>query len=269
MANQPDSAATVTEEQASPPADDTQVTEQIDWEARATELESRAVKAEKDLDSATGRLRRQSEGDARFQSLEDGINTNTAFLKTLAKHQASGDMEGLEGELQTQEAESSQRREISRVSNKIATRADDIKQAIADAGLDINSSPELSEVRELWGEAKALTNTGTLRDIREAQDILVDALAATLKVGVQTAGTKAKQEAEASLKSERAKIVSDAEERALEDVGAHSLDTGRSSASGAPESLEQLNKVDTRKMKGKALTDHGIKVEAAIARQSG
>ena len=165
--------------------------------------------------------------------------------------------------------EAFQRREISKIAGKIEVRAADIRESIAEAGLDINNSPELAEAKQLWNQAKALSDKGGLSNMRDAQDALVDAWGVALKVSTKIARSTSKQEAEDSLKSERAKIVSDAEERALEDVGAHSLDTGRSSASGAPESLEQLNKVDTRKMKGKALTDHGIKVEAAIKRQSG
>ena len=271
MATLQDSAAAATEDKASTQAtDDTPVVdEQVDWQAKVEAAEARADKAENDAKTAAGRLRSQADRDAQFQSLENKVDASAEFQRLYAKHQVSGDMEGFEAEVQQGQADREKRAALDRTNSSIGGLVRGIKDSAEGAGLDLNTSEEFGAVKQLYDNADRLFQIGDETSVTQAQNILVDALKMASSVSVDARIATVERKAEESIVAERSRIATEAQEQALEDVGAHNLDTGASSASGGPESLEELNKVDTRKLKGKALDEQLAKVDAARARESG
>ena len=119
---------------------------------RIAELEARDTKRENDYKSLQGRLRQQGD-DSKFEQLSEGLSTVSDTLNAFIRLQGTQDEEQFREDLQKVETNSTTRKQSSTFQRTSKLMIDEINASVQEHGLDLETSPELDEFRNLWGPA--------------------------------------------------------------------------------------------------------------------
>ena len=119
---------------------------------RIVELEARDTKRENDYKALQGRLRQQGD-NSQFEQLSEGMSVMQDTLNAFIRHQGTQDEEQFREDLQKVESNASTRKQSSTFQRTSDLMINEIGVTVKEAGLDLETAPELTEFRELWGPA--------------------------------------------------------------------------------------------------------------------
>ena len=217
-------------------------------QARITELEANAAKRENDYRSLQGRIRSQQGDDSRFDELSENVMTLNDTVAAFIRHQGTNDEEMFREDLQKIDSDAQTRKQTSTFQRTSQLMIDEISQTVKDAGLDLQSSAEFAEFRELWGPAY------------DGKDIagLYQAQAAFNRAMRMLEGRR-REEAELGHK--------EAMQKTLEEHGVNTLDLD--SSSSAPASMSSNNLLSRLGNSEMAVSKDEITQAAELLRQQG
>ena len=136
-----------------PPSIDTLQTQILDLQAQAT-------KRENDYRALEGRLKSAGRETTQFDELSDNVSVLVDTVQALVRQQGSQDQEAYMEDLQKIEANAQNRK----VSNDFQKATEEITAEITklvnDNGIDLVSTPELANFREMWTPAHEQKNLG-------------------------------------------------------------------------------------------------------------
>ena len=136
-----------------PPSIETLQTQILDLEAKAT-------KRENDYRALEGRLKSAGRETTQFDELSDNVSVLVDTVQALVRQQGSQDQEAYMEDLQKIEANAQNRK----VSNDFQKATEEITAEITklvnDNGIDLVSTPELANFREMWTPAHEQKNLG-------------------------------------------------------------------------------------------------------------
>lgn len=200
------------------------------WRSQAQGLESRARKAENDLRSVQIGTMRQQERDQLLRETREEIEVLRRTQTALAKAFGSGATEGVAEELDRIETEArttrGQRSFTERAVRLFAQLTDAVTGEDGKPVLDLATSSELAEARDMWNRGVQEKDLGTL----------TDALAEVHRVSL----AKQREQLKAGLEVERKAGVEKAR-RTVEATGANDLTVGR--PVGSPQVLRNADDV--------------------------
>jgi len=184
-------------------------------QAQIAKLESQAEKRENDYRSLEGRLKSSTKETTQFDELSEGLAVLSDTMNAFIRHQGTQDEETFREDLQKVEANAQNRRMNSTFQRTSQLMIDEISQTVREAGLDLQTAPELEEFRNLWGPAF------------EGQDIagLYQA---------QATFNRVMREVERMRREEAEKAAEDKLQKALEDHGVNTLDLDSTTAAPSP-----------------------------------
>tara|TARA_Y100000310_G_scaffold88584_1_gene85621 strand:- start:1744 stop:2577 length:834 start_codon:yes stop_codon:yes gene_type:complete len=154
--------------QEAPPSDTAaeQESEQVDWQVRALAAEGRAEKLEQTNRSQQGRQRKEDEREALLQSVVNSVDGLKKSHGVLANSLASGDTEGVAGQLQEIEQQANQAQSEGLAERMYRGYWNALEQANLDADknpvMDLQTAPELAHVRQEWAGASRKADFGAL-----------------------------------------------------------------------------------------------------------
>ncbi|MDA1188799.1 MAG: hypothetical protein O2854_03870 [Chloroflexi bacterium] len=239
-----------------------ETTAEVDWKARAEELQSRNEKLEQQSKTNTGRRQSEDTRAAREAAIQAELKATRLDIAALADHIASGDKadpEKLKARLDasSKEAQAGEQRErvTGRYERLLALAQRMVAGSDGKAIFDLANSPELNDWRSKWMPEYNKMRAGGIPDFDALGDLISDLADIKFDHVVKTN--------EAALKTER-----DARKKTKSDVvaefGLDNMDIGP--GSGGSESLETLSKKDTRKMTPTQLREHDKLLTAAMSR---
>lgn len=212
--------------QEAPPSDTAaeQETEQVDWQARALAAEGRAEKLEQTNRSQQGRQRKEDEREALLQSVVNSVDGLKKSHGVLANSLASGDTEGVAGQLQEIEQQANQAQSEGLAERLYRGYWGALEQANLDPDknpvMDMQGDPDMSHVRQDWAEAQKKGDFG-------AMGLLV----------AETEAIKGRKllERERQASAVAKKEAKDAALKVNRDSGALDIDTGPGAGAGSGE----------------------------------
>ena len=185
---------------------DTPQEEVVDWEKRAKEAEGKADKAENDLKAQRGRRNRQQEQSDLVLQLSNQQRITDRKLDALMQAMGTGDTDTLPEQLTSIQGEQANLNATAAYTNTWTNLSEDLVSLVQDEQgsdlIDLQTSPELAEVRTMW------TDAHNRRDVRGLQAAVSEA-------------QKVMRQVERGQRSEKP-----AEPATAEDSGAFDLDTG-------------------------------------------
>ncbi len=122
-------------------------------QAQIAKLEGQAEKRENDYRSLEGRLKSSSKETTQFDELSEGLAVLSDTMNAFIRHQGTQDEETFREDLQKVEANAQNRRMNSTFQRTSQLMIDEISQTVREAGLDLQTAPELEDFRNLWGPA--------------------------------------------------------------------------------------------------------------------
>jgi len=122
-------------------------------QARVTELEAENAKQANDYKAMQGRMRSQQGEESKIEQLSEAVLNTQELLHAFMRHQGTQDEEQFTEDLQKVETNATNRRQNSTFQRTSQLMIDEISQIVRDAGLALESAPELEEFRQLWGPA--------------------------------------------------------------------------------------------------------------------
>ena len=156
---------------------DTPQEEVIDWEARAKAAEDRASKAENDLKSQRGRRNRQQEQNDLVLQLSNQQRITDRKLDALMKAMGTGDTDTLPEQLTSIQGEQANLNATAAYTNTWTSLSEDLVSLVQDEQgidlIDLQTSPELAEVRTMWTDAHNRKDVrGLQAAVSEAQKVM-------------------------------------------------------------------------------------------------
>ena len=185
---------------------DTPQEEAIDWELRAKAAEDKVSKAENDLKAQRGRRNRQQEQSDLVLQLSNQQRITDRKLDALMQAMGTGDTDTLPEQLTSIQGEQANLNATAAYTNTWTNLSEDLVSLVQDEQgsdlIDLQTSPELAEVRTMW------TDAHNRRDVR----------------GLQAAVSEAQRVMRQVERGQRA--ATPAEPVTAEDSGAFDMDTG-------------------------------------------
>ena len=185
---------------------DTPQEEVVDWELRAKAAEDKVNKAENDLKAQRGRRNRQQEQSDLVLQLSNQQRITDRKLDALMQAMGTGDTDTLPEQLTSIQGEQANLNATAAYTNTWTNLSEDLVSLVQDEQgsdlIDLQTSPELAEVRTMW------TDAHNRRDVRGLQAAVSEA-------------QKVMRQVERGQRSEKP-----AEPATAEDSGAFDLDTG-------------------------------------------
>ena len=129
-------------------------------QTRITELETHAQKRENDYKAMEGRLRNAGSMPAGLDVLTDKMDAVMDLVGALTRQQGTNDPEAFAEDLQKIEANAQNRKvsnDFQKAEEEITT---EITKLVNDNGIDLVSTPELANFREMWTPAHEQKNLG-------------------------------------------------------------------------------------------------------------
>ena len=167
--------------EAAAPEEQPEATEAPDWQARAEAAETRASKAENDLNSQRGRGRQTDQWQNQLTNIGDRIGAIEQSNHAMIRAFSSGDTDTLPNELSTIQAQSAQISANRAYETRYAALSEELRAAVQDGEgnpiLDLHQAPELETVRQQWVNAHKTKDIASLasliaqthRTVREAE----------------------------------------------------------------------------------------------------
>ena len=185
---------------------DTPQEEAIDWELRAKAAEDKVSKAENDLKAQRGRRNRQQEQSDLVLQLSNQQRITDRKLDALMQAMGTGDTDTLPEQLTSIQGEQANLNATAAYTNTWTNLSEDLVSLVQDEQgsdlIDLQTSPELAEVRTMW------TDAHNRRDVR----------------GLQAAVSEAQRVMRQVERGQRS--AKPAEPVTAEDSGAFDMDTG-------------------------------------------
>ena len=185
---------------------DTPQEEVVDWELRAKAAEGKVNKAENDLKAQRGRRNRQQEQSDLVLQLSNQQRITDRKLDALMQAMGTGDTDTLPEQLTSIQGEQANLNATAAYTNTWTNLSEDLVSLVQDEQgsdlIDLQTSPELAEVRTMW------TDAHNRKDVRGLQAAVSEA-------------QKVMRQVERGQRSEKP-----AEPATAEDSGAFDLDTG-------------------------------------------
>jgi hypothetical protein len=185
---------------------DTPQDEVVDWELRAKAAEDKVSKAENDLKAQRGRRNRQQEQSDLVLQLSNQQRITDRKLDALMQAMGTGDTDTLPEQLTSIQGEQANLNATAAYTNTWTNLSEDLVSLVQDEQgsdlIDLQTSPELAEVRTMW------TDAHNRKDVRGLQAAVSEA-------------QKVMRQVERSQRSGKP-----AEPATAEDSGAFDMDTG-------------------------------------------
>jgi len=185
---------------------DTPQEEAIDWELRAKAAEDKVAKAENDLKAQRGRRNRQQEQSDLVLQVSNQQRITDRKLDALMQAMGTGDTDTLPEQLTSIQGEQANLNATAAYTNTWTSLSEDLVSLVQDEQgidlIDLQTSPELAEVRTMW------TDAHNRKDVRGLQAAVSEA-------------QKVMRQVERGQRSGRP-----AEPATAEDSGAFDMDTG-------------------------------------------
>ena len=147
--------------------------EVVDWEKRAKEAEGKADKAENDLKAQRGRRNRQQEQNDLVLQLSNQQRMTDRKLDALMQAMGTGDTDTLPEQLTSIQSDQANLNATTVYTNTWTSLSEDLVSLVQDEQgndlIDLQTSPELAEVRNLW------TDAHNRRDVRGLQAAVTEA----------------------------------------------------------------------------------------------
>jgi len=218
------------------------------YESQKAENEKHVAQLENRAKSAEGQLRKKDDTQAELTRIRRTLQRQEEKIQAQALE--LNDPDSLQTSLQNIDQKYQAEDRIQQLNEEARSLYEDIRAEAEDLSMDLNTAPELEEVRLLWnkgyGANSELQSLEPLRQAyREARDL--------------------------RRSNQRSKAESQPVEEDIEvekGTNASSRPTPRATAIGAGKAptLEELTKMDTRKMGIDALKAHGKAIDDAMAR---
>ena len=129
-------------------------------QTRIADLEAHAQKRENDYKALEGRLRNATSSPEGLDVLTDKVDTLTDTLGAFIRHQGTQDQEAFAEDLQRVEADARSRRATNDFDRATEEITAEITKLVNDNGIDLVSTPELANFREMWTPAHEQKNLG-------------------------------------------------------------------------------------------------------------
>tara|TARA_R100000306_G_scaffold33699_1_gene34989 strand:- start:898 stop:1725 length:828 start_codon:yes stop_codon:yes gene_type:complete len=217
-------------------------------QARIAELEAENVKQANDYKAMQGRIKSQQGDDSRFDELSESVMMINDTMAALLRHQGTDDQEMFREDLQKIDSDAQTRKQTSTFQRTSQLMIDEISQTVKDAGLDLQSSQELAEFRELWGPAY---DGRDIAGLYQAQAVFNRAMREVERIR--------REEAEVAHK--------EAMQKTLEEHGVNTLDLD--SSSSAPASMSSNNLLTRLGNSKMTVSKDEITQAAELLRQQG
>jgi len=151
--------------------------EVVDWEKRAKEAEGKADKAENDLKAQRGRRNRQQEQNDLVLQLSNQQRMTDRKLDALMQAMGTGDTDTLPEQLTSIQGEQANLNATAAYTNTWTSLSEDLVSLVQDEQgsdlIDLQTSPELAEVRTLWTDAHNRKDVrGLQAAVAEAQKVM-------------------------------------------------------------------------------------------------
>ena len=151
--------------------------EVVDWEKRAKEAEGKAEKAENDLKAQRGRRNRQQEQNDLVLQLSNQQRMTDRKLDALMQAMGTGDTDTLPEQLTSIQGEQANLNATAAYTNTWTSLSEDLVSLVQDEQgidlIDLQTSPELAEVRTMWTDAHNRKDVrGLQAAVSEAQKVM-------------------------------------------------------------------------------------------------
>jgi hypothetical protein len=151
--------------------------EVVDWEKRAKEAEGKADKAENDLKAQRGRRNRQQEQSDLVLQLSNQQRITDRKLDALMQAMGTGDTDTLPEQLTSIQSDQANLNATAAYTNTWTSLSEDLVSLVQDEQgkdlIDLQTSPELAEVRNLWTDAHNRKDVrGLQAAVAEAQKVM-------------------------------------------------------------------------------------------------
>ena len=151
--------------------------EVVDWEKRAKEAEGKAEKAENDLKAQRGRRNRQQEQSDLVLQLSNQQRITDRKLDALMQAMGTGDTDTLPEQLTSIQSDQATLNATAAYTNTWTSLSEDLVSLVQDEQgndlIDLQTSPELAEVRTLWTDAHNRKDVrGLQAAVAEAQKVM-------------------------------------------------------------------------------------------------
>ena len=156
---------------------DTPQEEVVDWELRAKAAEDKVNKAENDLKAQRGRRNRQQEQSDLVLQLSNQQRITDRKLDALMQAMGTGDTDTLPEQLTSIQGEQANLNATAAYTNTWTSLSEDLVSLVQDEQgsdlIDLQTSPELAEVRTLWTDAHNRKDVrGLQAAVAEAQKVM-------------------------------------------------------------------------------------------------
>jgi len=156
---------------------DTPQEEVVDWELRAKAAEDKVSKAENDLKAQRGRRNRQQEQSDLVLQLSNQQRITDRKLDALMQAMGTGDTDTLPEQLTSIQGEQANLNATAAYTNTWTSLSEDLVSLVQDEQgsdlIDLQTSPELAEVRTMWTDAHNRKDVrGLQAAVSEAQKVM-------------------------------------------------------------------------------------------------
>ena len=156
---------------------DTPQEEVVDWELRAKAAEDKVNKAENDLKAQRGRRNRQQEQSDLVLQLSNQQRITDRKLDALMQAMGTGDTDTLPEQLTSIQGEQANLNATAAYTNTWTSLSEDLVSLVQDEQgsdlIDLQTSPELAEVRTMWTDAHNRKDVrGLQAAVSEAQKVM-------------------------------------------------------------------------------------------------
>ena len=156
---------------------DTPQEEVVDWELRAKAAEDKVSKAENDLKAQRGRRNRQQEQSDLVLQLSNQQRITDRKLDALMQAMGTGDTDTLPEQLTSIQGEQANLNATAAYTNTWTNLSEDLVSLVQDEQgsdlIDLQTSPELAEVRTMWTDAHNRKDVrGLQAAVSEAQKVM-------------------------------------------------------------------------------------------------
>ena len=156
---------------------DTPQEEVVDWELRAKAAEDKVSKAENDLKAQRGRRNRQQEQNDLVLQLSNQQRMTDRKLDALMQAMGTGDTDTLPEQLTSIQGEQANLNATAAYTNTWTNLSEDLVSLVQDEQgsdlIDLQTSPELAEVRTMWTDAHNRKDVrGLQAAVSEAQKVM-------------------------------------------------------------------------------------------------
>ena len=156
---------------------DTPQEEVVDWELRAKAAEDKVNKAENDLKAQRGRRNRQQEQSDLVLQLSNQQRITDRKLDALMQAMGTGDTDTLPEQLTSIQGEQANLNATAAYTNTWTNLSEDLVSLVQDEQgsdlIDLQTSPELAEVRTMWTDAHNRKDVrGLQAAVSEAQKVM-------------------------------------------------------------------------------------------------